>query len=811
MKFSDGLWLNRKGYQVHYASQAYEVRCTENAVSVFATTNPIYNRAMTLGGVTLEITYTAVADDVIKVHIVHHKGGLKNQPKFELNEPQGYKAQITEDEKSVTLTAGRTSVRIVKDFRWDVEFSCDGKRLTGSGWRCTSYIEENAYHADARRSVQRDDQFFNEPADPHNAFIREQLTLDVGENIYGFGEKFTTFVKNGQNVEIWNADGGTCSEQSYKSIPFYLSSKGYGVFVNSTGKVSYEVASDTVSKVSMTLPGEEIEYFFFSGGGEPSPADGRALERVLMKYTDLTGKPALPPAKSFGLWLSTSFTTDYNEETVNSFVDGMRERDIPLNMFHFDCFWMKGYEWTNFEWDKASFPDPEGQLRRLHERGLGVCVWINPYISQRSRLFDEGMEQGYFIRNRDGSVFQTDLWQPGMAIVDFTNPAAYTWFGDHIRALHRMGVDAIKTDFGERIPADCVYFDGSDPIAMHNFYTYLYNKCVFEALEDETGKGKAVLFARSATVGGQKFPVHWGGDCSAEFTSIAETLRGGLSLCASGFGFFSHDIGGFEQTATADVYKRWCAFGLMSTHSRLHGSTSYRVPWAYEEDDPSNPENACAVLRFFAKLKGRLMPYLFAQAVKTHETGIPMMRPMVLSFADDPAVPSLDRQYMLGDSLLCAPVMNAEGTADVYLPAGRWTDIITGETFEGGRYIRRKCSFLEMPVLARPDSIIVSGNFAQDAVYDYVQDAEAVIYNLGDGKTAEAKIYDSEAKLAVTITATRTGDSIKVTATSTDKTFTVSVFNGGEPPLAGASQCGDAAKVSVRSAKMGGGVTKVTL
>ncbi|MDE5564350.1 MAG: alpha-xylosidase, partial [Oscillospiraceae bacterium] len=381
MKFSDGLWLNKKGYQVYYASQAYEVSHTDNSVSVFATTNPIYNRAMTLGGVTLEITYTAIADDVIKVHIVHHKGGLKNKPKFELNEPASYTAVFNEGDDFVEMTASKTKVRIFKGFNWDVEYSYDGKRLTGSAWRCTSYIEENKYRADARVSVQRDDQFFNDPADTRTAYIREQLALDVGECIYGFGEKFTTFVKNGQNIETWNSDGGTCSEQSYKSIPFYLSSKGYGVLGNSAGKVSYEVASDTVSKVSMTLPGEELEYYFF--GGEN-------LEQVLVKYTDLTGKPALPPAKSFGLWLSTSFTTEYNEETVNEFVDGMFERDIPLNMFHFDCFWMKGYEWTNFEWDKKSFPDPAGQLRRLHDKGLGVCVWINPYISQRSCLFDEG-------------------------------------------------------------------------------------------------------------------------------------------------------------------------------------------------------------------------------------------------------------------------------------------------------------------------------------------------------------------------------------------------------------------------------------
>ncbi len=784
MKFSDGLWLNQKGYSVHYAAQAYEITHTKNSITVFATANPVFNRAMTLGGVTFEITYTAVAEDVIKVSIVHHRGTLHNQPKFELNEPADCTAQITEGVDFAEMTVGKTKVRIKKGLDWDVEFSYGGKRLTGGAWRSTSYIEETKFLTRNRLEGMTDERFFSPSSDPRSTFIREQLSLDVGECIYGFGEKFTPFVKNGQTVETWNSDGGTCSEQSYKSIPFYISSKGYGVLVNSSDRVSYEVASETVSKVSMTLPGEELEYYFF--GGEN-------LQAVLRHYTDLTGKPALPPANTFGLWLSTSFTTDYNEETVNAFIDGMFERDIPLQMFHFDCFWMKGYEWTNFEWDTAQFPDPEAMLKRLHDKGLGVCVWINPYIAQRSKLFDEGMKNGYLIKNPDGSVFQTDLWQPGMAIVDFTNPAASDWFASHLRRICRMGVDAIKTDFGERIPTNVQYHDGSDPIAMHNYYTYLYNKCVFGVLEELYGKGKACLFARSATVGGQKFPVHWGGDCTAEFTSIAETLRGGLSLCASGFGFFSHDIGGFEQTASPDVYKRWCAFGLMSTHSRLHGSSSYRVPWSYEEDTPDHPENACAVLRFFTKLKGRLMPYLYAQAVKTSQTGVPMMRAMVIDYADDPACLYLDRQYLLGDDLLCAPIMNAEGTADVYLPKGKWTDILTGEVFEGGRYIHRTCNFLEMPILARPDSIITYGQFEQNVVYDYVQDANAVIYGLEDGKQAEAVIHDSEAAPVLTIRAERCGDSIKVTASETNKTFTVS--------MAGSDRC----------AVMGNGITEAVL
>lgn len=757
MKFSDGFWLNQRGFNVNYAVMAYEITTTPNSITVFATSSAIYNRAMTLGGVTFEITYKSTAPDVIKVSVVHYKGTLKNAPKFELNEDQGYIPEIKTGEDFAEMTSGSTKVRIKKGFDWDVEFSYKGKRLTGGAWRATSYIEENQFRADNRINSMRDDSFWSYPADEHNTYIREQLTLGIGECIYGFGEKFTTFVKNGQNVEMWNSDGGTCSDQSYKCVPFYISSNGYGVFVNSSDKVSYEIASDTVSKVSITVPGEEIEYFVI--GGEN-------LHEVLSNYTTLTGKPALPPAKTFGLWLSTSFTTTYDEETITSFIDGMAERDIPLQMFHFDCFWMKGYEWCNFDWDKTQFPDPPAMLKRLKERGLGICVWINPYIAQRSSLFDEGVKNGYFIKNTDGSVFQCDMWQPGMAIVDFTNPEACEWYASKIRALCDMGVTAIKTDFGERIPTKVKYFSGEDPVKMHNYYTYLYNKLVFNVLKDYYGENQACLFARSATAGGQQFPVHWGGDCSAEYSSMAETLRGGLSLCASGFGYFSHDIGGFEATASPDVYKRWCAFGLMSTHSRLHGSTSYRVPWAYEDDTPENPENACAVLRFFTKLKGRLMPYLFSQAVKTSSTGVPMMRAMVIDFAEDPACLFLDRQYMLGDNLLCAPVLSEDGVVQYYLPEGKWTDIITGETIEGGRYVKKKCSYLEMPVLAKPGSIIVYGDFNNSFEYDYINNANAVIYNLEDGKSSETEVYDIDANRVMSMKAERNGNEICVTYTS---------------------------------------------
>ena len=579
-----------------------------------------------------------------------------------------------------------------------------------------------------------------------NSPLQEVL---LGVCVYGLGERFTSFVKNGQVVETWNRDGGTGSDQAYKCVPFYLTNRGYGVFVNDTGNVSFEVASEKVSRVQFSVPGQSIEYFVIYG---PTPAE------IIKKYTALTGRSPLPPAWSFGLWLTTSFTTNYNEETCTEFIQGMADRDLPLHVFHFDCFWMREFNWCDFQWDPRTFPDPKGMLSRLKDRGLRVCVWINPYIGQRSPLFAEGMENNYFIKNKQGGVWQTEQWQPGMAIVDFTNPHAVQWYGNKLRTLVDMGVDCFKTDFGERIPTDVTYFDGSEPERMHNFYPYLYNQTVFDVLQQRRGKGEATLFARSATTGCQKFPVHWGGDCNSSFESMAESLRGGLSLCLSGFGFWSHDIGGFEGTPPVEVYKRWIAFGLMSTHSRLHGSTSYRVPWVYDTE-------AVDVLRHFTKLKCRLMPYLFGQAVQTSETGVPMMRAMMLEFPDDPACDTLDRQYMLGESLLIAPVLSQNGSVDYYVPEGRWTNLIDGQVLVGPRWVRENHGFLSMPILVRPNTILAIGSIDGRPDYAFNEGVHLHLFELEEGHVAECIIPDCSGQTVLRIHAQREAKTVRLQVT----------------------------------------------
>ncbi len=515
--------------------------------------------------------------------------------------------------------------------------------------------------------------------------MRERLSLGVGEVIYGLGERFGPVVRNGQRVDIWNADGGTASEQAYKNVPFYVSNRGYGVLVNDPGPVSFEVGSEAVESVQLSVPGESLEYFVIAG---PTPAD------VIDRYTRLTGRPTTVPAWSYGLWLSTSFTTDYDEDTVTSFVSGMADRGIPLSVFHFDCFWMRGFQWTDFIWDPEVFPDPEGMLARLRERGLHICVWINPYIAQESTLFDEAKAAGYLLRRVDGAVWQSDGWQAGMGVVDFTNPAPRGGTRTSCGLLLAQGVDSFKTDFGERIPTDVTYFDGSDPVRMHNLYAQRYNQAVVDVLTEVRGAGEAVVFARAATAGGQSLPVHWGGDSTSTYESMAETLRGGLSLAWSGFAFWSHDIGGFEGMPDAGVFKRWLQFGLLSSHSRLHASGTYRVPWAFDEE-------SVVVARRFTELKLRLMPYLYGLGDLAARTGAPLLRPMAFEFPDDPSTEHLDRQYMLGPDLLVAPVFRADGSVRFYLPEGTWHHLLTGEAVEGGRWHTETHDFLSLPLYVR--------------------------------------------------------------------------------------------------------------
>lgn len=588
MKFTNGYWMIRDGVDALYAREAYELAAdaTTESLNVLAPTSVVRGRYDTLNLPTFNVDITTPAEGVIRVCAEHWQGATE-YPGFPLNADEpGNRDYVTVQANGngdgevgvngadVTLTTGGLTVKVVKGAPWNLTFiGEDGKVLTESAGKSLGRFKLGAESNVTAQPVSEFGVTMDGSArDESDVFIAIQLHLSVGEDVYGLGERFGAYVKNGQSVDIWNEDGGTASEQGYKDIPFYMTSNGYGVLVNNRGHVSFEIGSENT------------------------------------------------------------------EATINSFIDGMAERDIPLAAFHYDCYWMREFHWCDFEWDKRFFGDIESTLKRLHE------------------------DKGYLVRKPNGEVWQTDFWQAGMGLVDFTNPAAREWFKDKVKALLNQGVDAIKTDFGERIPRDVVWYDGSPKLSMHNWYTQLYNQAVFEAIEETYGKGNACLYARSATVGGQQQPVHWGGDCESTFNGMAQSLRAGLSLTSSGFGFWSHGIGGFEGAfPDPAVYKRWVAFGMLGSHSRLHGSTVYRVPWLFDEEDEKNGvalvpgQTAVDVVREFTKLKLELMPYVYQLGLQPHANGTPVMRSMFAEFPDDPACRTLDRQYMFGPSMLVAP------------------------------------------------------------------------------------------------------------------------------------------------------------
>lgn len=594
MKFTNGYWMIRDGVDALYAREAYELAAdaTTESLNVLAPTSVVRGRYDTLNLPTFNVDITTPAEGVIRVRAEHWQGATE-YPGFPLNADEpGNRDYVTVQANGngdgevgvngadVTLTTGGLTVKVVKGAPWNLTFiGEDGKVLTESAGKSLGRFKLGAESNVTAQPVSEFGVTMDGSArDESDVFIAIQLHLSVGEDVYGLGERFGAYVKNGQSVDIWNEDGGTASEQGYKDIPFYMTSNGYGVLVNNRGHVSFEIGSENT------------------------------------------------------------------EATINSFIDGMAERDIPLAAFHYDCYWMCEFHWCDFEWDKRFFGDIESTLKRLHE------------------------DKGYLVRKPNGEVWQTDFWQAGMGLVDFTNPAAREWFKDKVKALLNQGVDAIKTDFGERIPRDVVWYDGSPKLSMHNWYTQLYNQAVFEAIEETYGKGNACLYARSATVGGQQQPVHWGGDCESTFNGMAQSLRAGLSLTSSGFGFWSHDIGGFEGAfPDPAVYKRWVAFGMLGSHSRLHGSTVYRVPWLFDEEDEKNGvalvpgQTAVDVVREFTKLKLELMPYVYQLGLQPHANGTPVMRSMFVEFPDDPACRTLDRQYMFGPSMLVAPVFTYSG------------------------------------------------------------------------------------------------------------------------------------------------------
>lgn len=538
------------------------------------------------------------------------------------------------------------------------------------------------------------------------------LGLRAGEPIYGLGEKFGPLNHRGQLITSWNEDAlGVNSELSYKNVPFAWSPQGWGLLVHTTARVVHGVGYPPWSQRSYVLRVDDpvLDIFLFAAD---SPA------ALLERYTHLTGRAPAPPRWSYGVWMSRCYyrTADEALEAART----MRERRIPCDVLVLDGrAWLKVETRFGFEWDAERYPDPGAFIRQLKALNFRLCVWEYPYVSVHNPLFARLAEKGYLLRNAAGEPYVYE-WDPGpfgmlltplppSGMVDFTHPDAYAWYGDAHRALFAQGVDAIKPDFGEQVPEDAVAANGDTGRRLHNVYPLLFNRCVYEA-NQRHAPGGALVWSRSGWIGSQRYPIQWGGDPQADWEGLAASVRGGLSWGMSGAPFHSHDIGGFYHQRPGampdpELYVRWAQAGVMASHTRFHG-TSQREPWFYGEE-------AERIVRRWLEWRYRLIPYLEACALEAHQTGMPVMRAMPLAFPDDPAAWAFEHQYLLGPSLLVAPVLGPGGHVTLYLPAGGWYDLANGERVEGPRALRRTAPLEEMPMYGREGHLLPLGPVVQ--------------------------------------------------------------------------------------------------
>jgi alpha-D-xyloside xylohydrolase len=515
----------------------------------------------------------------------------------------------------------------------------------------------------------------------------ECFTLRPGEKVYGLGEHFSSLNKVGRTITLWQHEGyGNIAGRMYKGVPFFLSTAGYGVFVNESRPVTFWVGSKDFTKNSLAVEGDLLDYYFFYG---PS------FKTIIKNYTGLTGRAEVLPKWSYGTWMSR---ISYNSQSqVIEVAKILREMDFPADVINIDVNWFDK-EWRcDWQFSKERFPDPKAMFQELAELGFRVCLWQNPNVLEETALFKEAKKKKVLAKNNCPYIF---IMQFPARMIDFSNPEAIEWYKDLLKNLFELGAAAIKVDFGEGVePA--MRFKEYDGRQMHNLYPLLYNKAAYEATKEHFGRG--IIWARSAYAGSQRYGVHWSGDSTANFENLTCIIRGGLSLGMCGFTYWSQDAGGFLGTCTDEMYIRWTEMSIFQSHIRYHGvGPRYREPWNYSKE-------AQDIVRKLLKLRYRLIPYLYSESFEASSSGLPLMRAMMLDYQDDLNTHQLEDQFMFGRYVLVAPIMTKEHSRNVYLPVGVWYDFWEEKKYTGGCWITMDCPLDRIPVFIKEGSILPLG------------------------------------------------------------------------------------------------------
>ena len=545
--------------------------------------------------------------------------------------------------------------------------------------------------------------------------IAASFGLSPGEKLFGCGESFTRLDKRGQKLVLWSYDAYSAQTPNmYKPVPFFMSSRGYGVFVHTSAPLTFDLGRSHDGAAVIYLGDDQLDLFFFFG----SPKE------ILSEYTALTGRASLPPLWTFGLWMGRQ--TYSSEKEVREVAKKLRQERIPSDVIHLDTGWPEVPHRCDFEFSRSRFVDPKKMLADLKEEGFRVSLWQLPYFNPKNRLHREAIEKDFVVLTASGEPPVDD------AVIDLSKPEAERWYREKLARLLETGVGIFTSDFGEAAPLSGTYASRKGGFHEHNLYPLRYNRAVAGATIEVTGNG--ATFSRSAWAGSQRYPLHWGGDAENSDGGMVGTLRGGLSLGLCGFSFWSHFIGGFPYATPENLYRRWLAFGVLSSHSRCHGSPPTE-PWEYDGKFTGD-------FRRTVELRYRLMPYVYAQAAYACREGHPMLRTLFFEYPEDRTSWLVEDEYLFGTDILVAPLMEETRSRDVYLPPGLWSDYQGGETYEGARWHHVRAGEVPVVMLVRDGAVIPHARLAQST--ERIEWGEIELRVFGTGDTAEGSFCHPE-------------------------------------------------------------------
>lgn len=673
--------------------------------------------------------------------------GTFNGPKSCMVSVDGETAQITTAAAQMNIDLSCLRVEI---------HNHEGETICGiSGPERNSFLEWDSFETGVCRSRQ-----------DGSPISVEKFDLHPHEAIFGFGEKFMKLNKVGQTIDLNMTDAyGVTTPRSYKNTPFFVSTKGYGVFFNHSSRMTFWVGSMSATDIQIAIEDDFLDYYVILGD----------IKQILSQYTDITGKGVVPPKWTFGYWQS-KISYKSADETLNV-ARRLRENEVPCDVIHLDTYWFKKDWYCDLEFDKARFPDPEAYMTELAKMGFKISLWQLPYIPEGSQLFNELEAVDGFVKNKEGNIYTgtSDLrffaTAGRVGCIDFTNPKAVQIYQKWLRKLFKLGAKVIKTDFGEAAPVDGIYYDGTPGHRMHNLYPLLYNRAAAEVTKEETGD--IVVWGRSAWAGCQRYPLHWGGDSSPNWANMVPQLEGGLSFGLSGFQFWSQDIGGFLGQTGGNLLIRWMQMGLFLSHSRTHGVGDREI-YKFE------PE-ILRICRNYINLRYQLMPYIYGSAFSCVEQSLPMTRALVIDYQNDPTVWDISDEYLFGDSILVAPITDPSNKRAVYLPEGTWTDWWTGEQLAGRRWIDVEADIETLPLYVHEGAIIPMGPVMQYVDEFKVKEIELRIALFkGDGKSTFTVPVNDE-KVAVEYLADAGRHTVKIG--DSDVRFNITVLGNRDAAI----------------------------